>query len=53
VDAWFGVSGGASVMDAIRQRMIDEYQYDPGPYQDISRDQQQQGAREASASTSI
>jgi hypothetical protein len=24
----------ASVMDAIRQRMIDSYNYDPGPYQD-------------------
>lgn len=30
----FGVSRvEASVMDAIRQRMIDEYDYDPGPYQ--------------------
>jgi hypothetical protein len=30
----FGVSRvQASVMDAIRQRMIDEYNYDPGPFQ--------------------
>ncbi|HUF34508.1 MAG TPA: TonB-dependent receptor [Gemmatimonadales bacterium] len=30
----FGISRAeASVMDAIRQRMIDEYDYDPGPYQ--------------------
>ncbi|HEX6107607.1 MAG TPA: TonB-dependent receptor [Gemmatimonadales bacterium] len=30
----FGVSRvDAAVMDAIRQRMIDEYGYDPGPYQ--------------------
>ena len=30
----FGISRvEASVMDAIRQRMIDEYDYDPGPYE--------------------
>jgi hypothetical protein len=30
----FGISRvEASVMDAIRQRMIEEYDYDPGPYQ--------------------
>jgi hypothetical protein len=30
----FGISRvEASVLDAIRQRLIDEYQYDPGPYE--------------------